>query len=229
MVWSDIACPWCYVGKRRLEAALARFPHREHVAVVFRSFELNTSAPRRTDVGESYVARLAQKYGCSAADAEGMILRMIGVAAAEGLEFRFDRIRPGNTFDAHRLLHLGQARGRQGAVKERLLRAYLTEGEPIGDREALARLGCEAGLERDEVTRVLAGDAYGPEVREDEAEAQDLGIRSVPFFVFGNRYALSGAQPMEVILGAIEKAWDDVLTSVAELAEGSACGPSGCC
>jgi len=139
-VWSDIVCPWCYVGKRRLEAAIARMSEPTDIEIIWRAFELDPGAPRLQPPQTSYVERLARKYGTSIAQADAMIERMTSVAAADGLTFRFDRIKPGNTFDAHRILHLAGERGVQDAVKERLLRAYMTEGEPIGDPEALARL-----------------------------------------------------------------------------------------
>src|SRR4051794_13596062 len=186
-VWSDIACPWCYVGKRRLEAALAKFPHREAVEIVWRAFELDPSAPRERDSKVSYAERIAKKYGSSVTEAEGVIARMTGVAAADGLDFRFDKIRSGNTFDAHRVLHLARERGKQDAVKERLLRAYLTEGELMGDPETLVRLAGDAGLDGEEVRAMLASNAESKEVRADEDEARQLGISGVPFFVLGGR------------------------------------------
>ena len=227
-VWSDIACPWCYVGKRRLEAALANFPHREAVEIVWRAFELDPSAPRERDAMVSYAARLSSKYGSSVAEAEGMILRMTEVAAADGLDFRFDRIRPGNTLDAHRVLHLAGERGKQDEVKERFLRGYMTEGERIGDPEVLARLAGEAGLDPEEVRAVLASDAHLKAVREDEDEARQLGISGVPFFVLGGKYAISGAQPAEVLLRALGRAWEEVAAAPVVYAEGDACGPDGC-
>ncbi len=228
-VWSDIACPWCYVGKRRLEAALAQFPHRAATSVVWRAFELDPGAPAAAAAaGPGYAERIARKYQTRVADAEAMIQRMVGVAAGDGLELRFDRIRPGNTFDAHRLVHLAHERGVQDAVKERLLRAYLTEGESMSDPETLVRLTTSAGLDAEEARAVLAGDAGAAEVRADEEEAAALGIRGVPFFVIG-RYAVSGAQPVEVLLRALQQAWTEVPgTSAAAFAEGAACGPEGC-
>lgn len=228
-IWSDIACPWCYVGKRRLEAALARFPHRDQVEVVWRAFELDPSAPRERDRDVSYAGRLAKKYGTTEAQASAMIQRMTDVAAADGLDFRFDRIRPGNTFDAHRLLHLAGERGAQDAVKERFLRAYMTEGEPIGDPATLARLAVEAGLDADEVQGVLSSDTYAQEVRADEREAAALGISGVPFFAVARRYGVSGAHPAEQLLTVLERAWADVAGSLQPaFAEGAACGPDGC-
>jgi predicted DsbA family dithiol-disulfide isomerase len=225
-VWSDIACPWCYVGKRRLEAAIARFPSGGAVDVVWRAFELDPSAPRVRDSSVSYAERLAKKYGTGVAEAKGMLQRMTDVAAGDGLDFHFERIQSGNTFDAHRVLHLAHDRGVQDAVKERFLRGYMTEGEPIGEPEALVRLAGEAKLDPEEVRAVLAGDAYGSDVRADEEQARAAGISGVPFFVFGGRYAVSGAQSADVLLGALKQAWAEKAES--PIAEGAVCGPDGC-
>ncbi len=227
-IWSDIACPWCYVGKRRLEAALEKFPHREAVEMLWRAFELDPSAPaeRPTDVG--YAERLAKKYGSSLNEAQGMVTRMTDVAKTDGLDFHFEKIRPGNTFDAHRVLHLALERGRQDAVKERYLRAYMTEGEPIGDRETLIRLAAEAGLDAEEVRAALASDAFTREVRDDEEEARALGISGVPFFLFAGKLAVSGAQPVELLLRALTQAWKEIEPRPEAFAEGAVCGPDGC-
>ena len=227
-IWSDIACPWCYIGKRRLEAALEQFAQRDDVEIVWRAFELDPSAPRLLASSGSYAERLAKKYGSNVAQAESRLTQMTGVAAADGLDFRFDKIRPGNTFDAHRLIHLAHERGAQDAVKERFLHAYMTEGAPIGDPETLSRLAREAGLDAEEVTAVLATDQYAREVRADEEEASTLGISGVPFFVVGGRYAVSGAQPAEVLLGALKRAWAERAPAIETLAEGAVCGPDGC-
>jgi predicted DsbA family dithiol-disulfide isomerase len=227
-VWSDVVCPWCYIGKRRLESALARFPHRAEVDIVWRAFELDPSAPRERDPGVPYAARLARKYGTSLAQAEARIARVTELAAAEGLDFRFEKARAGNTFDANRVIHLAGQRGVQGAVKERLLRGYFTEGEPVGDRDKLARLAGEAGLDPEEVRAALAGDAFAADVRRDEEEARDLGIDGVPFFVLAGRYGVSGAQPSELLLSALTQSWDDVGAGPASPASGPACGPDNC-
>ena len=204
-IWSDVVCPWCYIGKRRLEAALAQFPHRDSVTITWRSFELDPHAPR--DFTGTLDERLARKYGVSLEEAAEMNARVSGLAAESGLEYHLDRARPSNTFDAHRLIHLGAARGIQGAVKERLLRAYFTEGQPIGDAETLARLAADAGLDAEEARAVLAGDAYAADVRADEARATEFGIRGVPFVVLDERFGVSGAQPVEVFLDALQTAW----------------------
>jgi predicted DsbA family dithiol-disulfide isomerase len=204
-VWSDVVCPWCYVGKRRLESALRHFEHRDEVTLVWRSFELDPAAPRH---GEGSAAEhLASKYGMSAEQVAASWARLTALAEAEGLEFHLDRTQGGATFDAHRLIHLGAERGLQDEVKERLLRAYLTEGTPIGDPEALDRLAIEAGLPADEVAEVLATDRFAAEVREDERRARLLGIDGVPFFAIDERYGVSGAQSSDLLLQALAAAW----------------------
>lgn len=203
-IWSDIACPWCYVGKRRLEGALAAFDRAGDVEVTWHSFELDPAAPAAYD-GE-YVARLASKYGRSPEEAAAMLAGMTEMAAAEGLELRFDRIRAGSTFDGHRLLHLALEEDLQGPMKERLMRGYLTEGELISDPGTLRRLALEVGLPEARVEELLAGDAFGEQVRLDEYTAQRLGIDAVPFFVFDRRLAVRGAQDSALLLQALHRA-----------------------
>ncbi len=205
-VWSDVACPWCYVGKRRLESAIERLRDDVQVEVLWRSFELDPTAPREQPPGTSYAARLAGKYRIAEPEAQQRIDHMTALAAEDGLSLRFDRIRPGNTFDAHRLLHLAQRAGLQDELKERLFRAYFTDGEPIGDPATLARVAVETGLARERVDALLAGDAFASEVRADEAEAQRLGIHAVPFFVLAERYGVSGAQPSNLLVDAMRQA-----------------------
>jgi predicted DsbA family dithiol-disulfide isomerase len=203
-IWSDIACPWCYVGKRRLEAALADFEHREDVTVTWRSFELDPEAPRERAVDGA--THLAEKYGTSREQAVAMQDRMTAAASGDGLDFRFDLARAGNTFDAHRLVHLAAAHGMQDAMKERFMRAYLTEGEPIGDPAALERLAIEAGLPADEVRDLLAGDRFAAEVRADERTAAGLGIHAVPFFVVDRAIGASGAHPATALVELLRQA-----------------------
>jgi predicted DsbA family dithiol-disulfide isomerase len=227
-VWSDIACPWCYVGKRRLEAALEQFPERESVHVRWHAFELNPGAAQRSEGGGRYAERLAKKYGSSLSEAEARIARLTELARADGIAMDFERIQPGNTFDAHRLVHLAAQHGRQDQMKERFLRGYLCEGEAIGEPEVLVRLAAEVGLDAEQVRATLASDAYGREVRADEAQANELGIHGVPFFVLGGRYGVSGAQPAELLLRALNQAREELAQQPPELAEGAACGPDGC-
>jgi len=206
-VWSDIACPWCYVGKRRLATALAAFTHRDDANVRWRAFELDPTAPRVRDEGGPYAERLARKYGMSRVEADERLRHLTDVAAAEGLRIAFDSIRPGNTFDAHRLIAFARTRGLEDAAKERLMRAYFTEGRSVGDRGVLAELGEEVGIPGADVADVLAGDAFSVDVRVDEKLARDRGISGVPFFVVGERLAVSGAQPASVLAAALERAW----------------------
>jgi predicted DsbA family dithiol-disulfide isomerase len=206
-IWSDLVCPWCYIGKRRFERALERFPGGERVEVVWRSFELDPDAPPDHDVKVAEV--LAEKYRLSPAEARDMIARMEAEAAKEGLDYHLAEAKRSNTFDAHRLTHLAAERGVQGALTERLMSAYFTEGEAIGEHETLARLAAEVGLAGDEALAVLGGDAHGEAVRADERRAAQLGIRGVPFFVFDGRYGVSGAQPAEMHLSVLERAWNE--------------------
>ena len=224
-IWSDIACPWCYVGKRRFEAALAAFEHRDEVTVTWRSFELDPAAPRER--GGDRAAHLAEKYGESVERAIEMQDHMTRVAAGDGLEFRFDIARSGSTFDAHRVLHLAAAHGLQDAMKERLMRAYLTEGELVGDAEVLERLAVEAGLPREEVLQLLAGDRFAADVREDERTAAAFGIHAVPFFVVDRALGASGAQPPEVLGEFLRQGWE-ARPQLAVVADGETCGPGGC-
>lgn len=226
-VWSDIACPWCYVGKRRLESALKRFSHASEVELVWRAFELDPGAPRERSRDVSHVEFIARKYGMSVAQAQKSTDHLVQLASAEGLSFDFASIRSGNTFDAHRLVHLGLERGKQDAVKERMLKAYFEQGELMSDHGTLLRLASEAGLEESEVSDVLATDTYRAEVRSDEAEARELGISGVPCFVFDRRFGVSGAQSAEVLLDALQKAWDE-REPKPQFQEGAACGPEGC-
>ena len=203
-VWSDVVCPWCYVGKRHLEAALEGFAHRDEVEVVWRSFELDPSAPPvRTG---SYRERIARKYGVSPEEADATIARITAAGARAGLELRFDRLRAGNTFDAHQVVHLGKAHGVQDAVKERLFAATFVEGAAIGERDVLVRLAADLGLDAAEVEATLASDRLADEVREAEAAAATLDIYSVPTFVVDRRVVLPGAQPPELIRRVLERA-----------------------
>ncbi len=228
-VWSDVACPWCYIGKRRLEAALDRFEHRDEVELTWHSFELDPSAPAVTPPSLTHVALLAKKFGTTPAAAQSMIDRVAGVAAQDGLAFRLDIARSGNTFDAHRLVHWAHTQGKQDAMKERLFKAYFTEGEAVGDRAVLTRLAREVGLDEERAHEMLLGDDFAKDVRADEDDARRLGITGVPFFVVGERFAVSGAQPADVILGALQRAWSERAPSLVKMnTDGEACGPEGC-
>jgi predicted DsbA family dithiol-disulfide isomerase len=210
-IWSDVVCPWCYIGKRRFEAALEAFEHADEVTVMWRSFELDQEAPKVAD--GTATERLAAKYGLTLERATQLHAEMTERAAAEGLDFRFDLAKSGNTFDAHRLIHLAATYGHQAAAKERLMRAYFTEGEAIADPETLVRVLAEVGVDPDEARDVLATDRFAEDVREDELLASQLGIQGVPFFVLDRRYGVSGAQPPEVLVQALQQAWEAVSLS----------------
>jgi predicted DsbA family dithiol-disulfide isomerase len=206
-IWSDVVCPWCYIGKRRFEAALAQFAQRDQVAITWRSFELDPTAPRR--ITGSLTAMLAQKYGISQEQAEGMQQQVTELAAAEGLTYRLDLAQRGNSFDAHRLIHLAAAHGRQAEAKERLLSAYFCEGRVINDEDTLVALGAEIGLPETEVRAMLASDAHAADVRADQQRGATFGIRGVPFFVINEKYGISGAQSAEFFRNALEQVWNE--------------------
>ena len=204
-IWSDVVCPWCYIGKRRLERALAEFEHADSVAIHWRSFELDPNAPAVREGDPA--ARLARKYGLSLEQARAANERLTALAADEGLAYRLDATRPGNSFDAHRLLHLAGNHGLQDTLKERLLAGYFCEGQAIGDHAVLRALAVSAGLDGDEVDDVLGSEAYAAEVRADEAAAADREITGVPFFLIDGRFGIPGAQEPTTILATLRRAW----------------------
>lgn len=204
-IWSDVVCPFCYLGKRHLELALQRFEHRDEVEVVWHSFELDPHAPAEDERPTSQM--LAEKYGMSLEQARAGNARLEQQAAQVGLEYHLERARRGNTFDAHRLLHLAREEGSQDELQERLMRGYFTESLPVGEPETLVRLATEAGLDEARVRAVLDGDEYAEAVRADEALARDYGATGVPFFVLAGRYGVSGAQPVELFERALAQAW----------------------
>ncbi|MDQ0602807.1 putative DsbA family dithiol-disulfide isomerase [Streptomyces canus] len=229
-IWSDIACPWCYVGKARFEKALEAFPHRDQVEVVHRSFELDPNRAKG-DV-QPVISMLTKKYGMSAAQAQAGEENLGTQAAAEGLEYRTRDRDHGNTFDMHRLLHLAKARGRQDELIQLLYRANFAEERSVfaEGEERLVELAVAAGLDADDARKVLADpDAYADDVRADEREAAELGANGVPFFVLDRKYGISGAQPAEVFTQALTQAWGErpPLTLIEDNGA-EACGPDGC-
>jgi predicted DsbA family dithiol-disulfide isomerase len=206
-VWSDVVCPWCYVGKRNLERALADFAHADAVQVEWKAYELDPEAPLRRP--GNYVERIASKYRLSVSEARARMVRIISIGADAGIDFRFDDAQPGNTFDAHRLLHLAASLGVQNELKERLFAATFTEGQPISDRDVLVKLARDVGIPEADARRVLDSREFADAVRNDEVEAMELGVQGVPFFVIDRRYGVSGAQPPDVLLGVLERAWGE--------------------
>ncbi|QNU17586.1 DsbA family oxidoreductase [Geobacillus zalihae] len=227
-VWSDFVCPFCYIGKRRLEQALEPFPHRENVEIVFRSFELDPNAPNETPLTIHEI--IANKYGISIEEAKRANADIGRQAEAVGLTFRFETMKPTNTFDAHRLAHYAKEKGKLNEMVERLFYAYFTESKRISDRDVLLAIAEATGLDRAEAEEVLASGRYTQEVRRDEEEAAALGIRGVPFFVLNGKYAISGAQPVDVFRRALEKVWEEEQSRPLQLLgeEGRACGDDDC-
>ena len=210
-VWSDIICPWCYLGRARFEQALAGFEHRDQIEVVHHSFQLDPSYPAgHTELSTEMLSR---KYGMAVAEAAAMEAKMEQTAAAEGLEYHMDGLHIGNTSDAHRVVHLAASVGLQDAMVERLFRAHFTERRSVFSRESLVTLAVEVGLDEAEVGAVLESDRYADAVAEDAAAASRLGANGVPFFVIDMRYGVSGAQPAELFTQALTEAWSTAARS----------------
>ncbi len=204
-IWSDVACPWCYIGKRRFESALDQFAHRDQVEVVWRSFQLDPNAPKTS--GKTVTAMLAEKYGVSLAQAQAMNDRVSGMAAEVGLDYHLENAQYANTFDAHRVIHLAASHGLQHEAEERFFKAYFVEGKSLGDAETLVALAAEIGLDADETRTMLESDDFASDVRADVKRAAMLGIQGVPFFVVDEKYGVSGAQPTELFGEVLGQVW----------------------
>jgi predicted DsbA family dithiol-disulfide isomerase len=203
-IWSDVMCPFCYIGKRRFEHALEQFAGKEHVEIEWKSFQLNPDM--KTDPAKSVNDFLAEHKGISVAQAKQMNDRVTAMAAEVGLQYDFGKAIAANSFDAHRLSHFAKRHGKQDAVEEALFKAYFTEGKNTADHETLVALAAEAGLSADEARTMLSGNNFADDVNNDIYEANQVGARGVPFFVFDNTYAVSGAQPSELFLQVLKKA-----------------------
>lgn len=226
-IWSDVACPWCFIGKRRFEAALAAFPHRDAVEVVWRSYQLDPTLPDHYDGTE--LEYLGSRKGMPSRQVEQMFEHVAEQAKGEGLDYHFDQVVVANSFTAHRMIHLAAAHGRQDAAKERLLSDHFEHGKDIGSRDYLSSLGNGLGLPSDEVDELFTTDKYTDEVRFDIQEAQGLGISGVPFFVIDRKFGLSGAQPTKTFTAALTQAWQAANPLVlVNSSNGAACGPDGC-
>ena len=225
-IWSDVVCPWCYIGKRRLEQALEAFPHRDEVEVVYRSFELDPSAPQVAT--ETTVEALARKWGTDVPGARQAMARGDEVAAEEGLHFKHHDAPRARTVDAHRLLHLALDAGRQADLKEALMAAYFTRGESMGDHEVLRKAAVDAGLDPARVDEVLASNEYADAVQADIDQARAFGANGVPFYVVDRKYGISGAQARDVFTQVLERAWEESRPKLDLLDGADACGPDGC-
>lgn len=205
-IWSDVVCPFCYIGKREFERALAQFPERDKVQVIWKSFELDPNAPLRSEL--DMYGMLVEKYGGTREDAKARVAGVVERAKSVGLDYNMDIAVIGNSFDAHRVLQFAKTKEKGDAMKERLFKAYFMEGAQLADVPALIRLASEVGLDGGEVAEVLTSTAFTDEVRADEREAQQIGVRGVPFFVIDRKFSVSGAQQSEAFLGALQQAWD---------------------
>lgn len=206
-IWSDYVCPFCYIGKRRFEKGLEQFAHKNEVEVEYKSFELNPHAER--DQNQNVHEMLAEKYNMTPEQAKANTDNITEQAKSEGLDYYMDRTIQTNTFDAHRLTHFAATKGKSQEMTERLLKAHFTDALHLGKPETLADLAAEVGLDRDEALQALNSGGYEQEVRAEEQEAANIGVNGVPFFVFNRKYAVSGAQPSEMFLEVLQKAWDE--------------------
>jgi len=213
-IWSDFACPFCYIGKQRLEAALDQFEHKDAVKVIFRSFELDPSAPR--DVDYDVHDMLAAKYGMNREQAIAMNKNLSMQAKEVGLSFQFDSLILTNTFDAHRLAQYAASQGKMSEMAKELFQAYFTDSRHLGDHQTLAELAVKAGLDHKEVLQILMSEDYSAEVHQDEEEASRLGISGVPFFVIDRKYVVSGAQSTDMFLQALQTTWNELQLDVLD-------------
>jgi predicted DsbA family dithiol-disulfide isomerase len=227
-IWSDIMCPFCYIGKRKLECALKDFEHKDQVEIVWHSFQLDPNMT--TQPGKSIQQYLAERKGQSIEWSLKVHAQVAQSASAEGLKYNFDKAVIANSFDAHRLIHLAQKRGMGGAAKEALLKAYFTDGKNISDHNTLMQIGIDLGLRVVEIGEVLNSNAYANEVKEDMEQANALGVNGVPFFVLDDKYAISGAQPAEVFLNGLRQAWSEAEKEPTAIDTiGDSCSPDGNC
>jgi predicted DsbA family dithiol-disulfide isomerase len=232
-VWSDIMCPFCYIGKRNYESALSRFEGKDDIEIEWRSFQLDPTIPKNSTVKENVYQYLADKKGMTYEQSAKMHERVIQMAKNAGLDYRFDKAVVANSFDAHKLIQLAKTKGLGDAAEERLFHAYFTEGKDFGDHDILVSIGKEIGLGEEEIKSALVSDAYAEKVEEDIQEASEIGVQGVPFFVFDRKYAVSGAQPPEYFLQALDQSFGEWKKNnpVSDLVmeEGSVCKPGKDC
>ncbi|WEG14796.1 DsbA family oxidoreductase [Pullulanibacillus sp. KACC 23026] len=207
-LWSDFVCPFCYIGKQRLEMAISRFPHKEEVEVIYKSFQLDPHAEAYSE--KSIYEVLAAKFGSTVEQVKKMNESLIQQAAEIGLDFNYEIMKPTNTLDAHRLAKLAKSLDKEHALTNLLLKGYFTDGKNIGDPNTLLDLAEKAGIDRESASKVLnTPDAYLADVQKDIEEAQAIGVQGVPFFVVNRKYAISGAQPLETFVGALNQIWQE--------------------
>lgn len=230
-IWSDVMCPFCYIGKRKLEGALDQFPHKDKVEIEWKSFQLDPNT--QSIPGKTTGDYLAERYGRDKQWADEMQENVSNQAKAEGLEYHFDKAIIANSFDAHRLSHLAKKYHKGNELEEIIFKAYFTEGKDVANHETLVELGLQVGLDETEIRNMLASDEFADAVRSDIAEAQQIGVRGVPFFVMDRKYAVSGAQPVENFIQTLEKTWETwsgkSQFEEIESADGAVCSPDGTC
>ncbi len=202
-IWSDIMCPFCYIGKRHLEMALEKVPNNENISIEWKSFQLDPELPHMP--GVSVIDYLAQSKGISKTQSEALHDRVVDMAKNAGLTYRFDKAIVANSFDAHRIIQLAKEKGKGDEAEELFFKGYFTEGLDMQNQEDLWKLGKQLGINQEEIQKALTDDQYADKVKADIAEAQELGIRGVPFFVIDRKYGISGAQPVEVFVQALEQ------------------------
>ena len=229
-IWSDVMCPYCYIGKRRIEDAIANFDYKNNVEIEWKSFQLDANFKASSE--DNMVEHLATKYGKDAKWAQEMLDNMTQNAKNSGLDFHFEKAILANSHNAHRLLHLAKKHQLGSELKEQLLKAYLTDGKNVNDLNTLSELAQSVGLDKTLIEEVLHSEAYSQEVKNDIATAQQIGVQGVPFFVFDNKYAISGAQPEEAFLETLEKVWTEGAfvskPSMVNSSSGESCGIDGC-
>ena len=227
-IWSDVMCPFCYIGKRKFENALAQFPQKDKINIIWKSFQLDPTTV--TDPSLNTIEHLAHKKGWSKEQAAETTAHVTDIAKKVGLDFHFEKAVVANSFDAHRLSHLAKKHGKQNELEEKLFLAYFTEGKNTADHSTLLQIAKEIGLDEKEATDVLNSTTYSNEVEQDINEAQQVGVRGVPFFVIDRKYAVSGAQESETFLGALTKAYEESKPILESLNanEDNTCGPDGC-
>jgi len=227
-IWSDIMCPFCYIGKRKLEAALDEFEHKDEVKIQWHSFQLDPTL--QPQPGKDLYGYLAERKGQTRDWAVSIHGQLTNTAAENGLEYHFENAVIANSFDAHRLIQLAKTHGLDGAAEEQLFKAYFTDGKDISNHNTLLQIGIDIGLRAVEVGEMLNSDLYASAVKHDIAQAEELGIRGVPFFAVNNSYAISGAQPKEVFTQTLEQAWHEYTqASVANSMEDGICTTDGAC
>ncbi len=232
-VWSDIMCPFCYIGKRNYESALGKFEGKDNIEIEWKSFQLDPTIPKNSKNKENVYQYLADKKGISYEQSAKMHERLIDTAKNAGLDYRFDKAIVANSFDAHKMIQLAKTKGLGDAAEERLFRAYFTEGKDFGNHDTLIFIGKEIGLVEDEIKAALESDAFSEKVEEDIQEAAELGVQGVPFFVFDRKYAVSGAQPPEYFLQALNQSFDEWkkenTETILSVNEGAVCKPGDDC